>query len=182
MKTPSFILAASTLLVALLAWAGVFFFAQSIHSRQETTAKVIDDYTQAHTSSESINQMRALVLATESTRAQIHHVVNIDILSLVEMIETAGADAGVVVRVANATPDNTPVKNNSNQKGVSNIRFSIEGQGTFPKLYTALGLLENLSLPTQIEEVIFVRQGENVNMPWAMQVRMRVVTALPLNS
>lgn len=182
MNTPSLTLSLVALCTTLIAWVGVFFFAQSIHHRQDNTTKAIREYMQAHTSVESSNQMRALISATESTRTQIDEVLTIDILSLVEMVENAGTDAGVAVRVSNATPDVAPFKNNATQKSISSIRFSIEGQGTFGKLFAALALLENLPIPARIEEVTFLRQGENVNTPWTLQVRMRILTALPISS
>jgi len=175
-------LSLTALCIALISWVGVFFFSQSIHNRQNNTARVIKEYAQAHTSVESSKQMRALISATESPRSQINEALHIDILSLVEMVENAGTDAGVALRVSNATPDAAPSKNNAAQKSISSVRFSIEGQGTFSKLFAALALLENVPIPAHVEDVTFLRQGENVNSPWTLQVRMRILTALPISS
>ncbi|RJQ33554.1 hypothetical protein C4568_04455 [Candidatus Parcubacteria bacterium] len=184
MTRPSLSVALIALSAALIAWVGVFFFVQSIHKSQAATEKAIRDSKQANTSKEGLAQLLAVITATESGRAEISKLLTIDLLTLANEVKKVGVDAGVELEVLNASPEPTPGQKGKDSKAftISAVNFTIEAEGSFDKLHHALMLLETLPVPSRVEEVSFTEMKENPDAPWNMKLRLRIITALPVNS
>ncbi len=182
MNRPSLKLAFVALGAALLAWVGVFFFVQSVHSAQALAEKEIRALREVNTSEESRNQMLAVFNATEVPRRKIEESLHIDVLTLARMVEGVGEDVGVALRVANAVSEQTPIQNKAAAGSITVVQFTIEARGSFALLAQALALLEQLPIPSKVEEVSFMRMESDEAEPWMMKVRLRILTALPVNA
>lgn len=182
MSRPSIRIACIALAIALAAWVGAFFFHRAIVQRDSDTAKAISNARQANMSEDSRNQLLAVFTATESGRQHINGLLNIDFLSLADALVAAGSDAGVVLRVSNATPESLPLQDKGAASSLSAIQFTVESDGTFTKLLNALALLETLPLPSQVEDVSFDHTDGKPDQPWNMKVRLRILTNLSTNS
>ena len=165
---------------AAVAWVGVFFFARAIHGGQAAMEQAILESRQANTSEESRNAMLAVLNSTELGRQHIRNMLTIDVLSLAHMVVSVGTDAGVAVRVSNATQETPAVqKNKDATTAISAVNFTIEAEGSFEKLYTALALLEKLPAPARVEEVHLTHMENDQENPWRMKIRLRILTMLP---
>lgn len=183
MNRPSILMSLVASALAVCAWGGVAFFIQVIHAREVATAKAIADARQEHVSEESRGQMVSVFESTAAGRQYLTDILNVDLLALADRVTAVGADAGVALRVSNATPENKPLtKKGAAASALSVVHLTIDAEGSFEKLFNALALLESLPIPSKIEEVNFTRADDTSDTPWSMKVRMRVLTALPINS
>jgi|GEM_PF-2371131 len=114
-------------------------------------------------------QLRVHSLARETVgeRAELERLVSPDIVTIVEAIETAGRDAGVVISLGQAAAipaTDTPL---------NTITLGVEATGSFDAVMKAGALLASLPVPSILEQIQFEKREEG----WGMSARLRFLTA-----
>jgi hypothetical protein len=181
MKHSSLLSTLILLSIAVLAWVGIFFFVQKIHADQISIGNAIDASRAANLSADSLQQMNAILSATEVGREQITNLVHVDLLALTDRVVAAGRDAGVELHVSNAAALTPPVQQKGAAPQLSAVRLTVEGSGDFAKLFHTLMLIESLPIPSRVDAVSFYHNPDDPQHPWSIKVDVTIVTALPVN-
>ena len=167
--------------VALMAWVGVFFFLLHIHAADDSTLKLIRTLQSARSSEESQSQMQSLIASTRDNRAHLQDLLSIDVITLANLVEGAGHDAGVDLQVSNATPEGQVQLSKGSPLTMSAVGFLVNAEGSFSHVLQALALLEALPIPSTIEDVTLVR-SEDTKSTWELHAHIRILTTLPVSS
>ena len=174
----------ASILAAMLAWGGVVSFAWTILEMQVARAALSGDLDQAAAKQTVAARARALARETTEERVALERSARVDVLSAVNTIESVGVSAGVTVHVSDARTESS-IAGNPGGLTLSAIGFVVTAEGTFTGLMRALLLLETLPLPTVIEEVELARppiDETSGNVPWHLNVRLRLLTTANISS
>ena len=162
-------------LLALFAWN----ILGSASDRADATAQA----QQASADQESLLRLHSLAIDTKDERAQLDALTHTDVVSIVNMIEAAGKSAGVNVQVSDALPVATPkAVSDKSTPPLQAVDFVLAAQGKFSALIGAIQLIENLPVPSSINQLdialtLDVQGASTSGGPWHMSVRLRVLTS-----
>lgn len=165
------------LVLALLAWAGVGYFAWTISADEARRITDIQTAQQSALRHDVAIRLHALVQDTAADRAQLETLLTTDIVSAVELIEGAGKAAGINAQLGNAAPESAPTTPNLS---VDAVGFVVAGEGTFPKLMHALWLFETLPLPSSIRR-FDLEHLPDAGTSWTMNTSIRLLTSSTLS-
>lgn len=161
------------LCAALGAALGAFFLAGALDEKKNDLEAMITTSQKNHIRTAEEQKTIALLTMTESNREKFQSILAADLLSLADLLVAAGKDAGVILHVSNATPESNPVTGNSRtQLRVHAVKFTVDAEGPFDRLYKALTLLESLSAASVVENVTFGQEEKT----WHMSARVRILT------
>jgi hypothetical protein len=170
--------------IAIISWCAVAFFLFVIVQMQSERAQYIEDAAAANLQQGQTAQLRILARETESDRASLDAIANVDVVSAVNFIESVQA-SGTVVHVTEAQPVKIAVKANTQQMNV--IDLSTHAEGSFSSLMRVAQLLETLPLATTVQEVDVSRAPVNPGAKstaatWSLNMRLRFYTTATLST
>lgn len=171
------------LVLAVLSCAGVAYFAWTLTAERAAYAD------QAATAQMQAQQQaistrtHAIIADTAGEREALARYMNVDVLSVVSLIQEVGATTGVALNVGNALPEATGASPQPASASLGAVGFFVEGQGKFPALIRTLQLLETLPVPATVLRFDLKRvPTTNSNATWDMNVYIRVLTTSPISS
>ncbi len=119
-------------------------------------------------------RVTAVIAETEDERAKLDAFAKIDVVTVIELLESAGESAGVTVRVAGAQAESgTQLPTGELLQPVA---FSVNASGSYAAVMHALDLYEHLPLAAQIEQLDIARDGSGNGRTWSLSMRIRVMT------
>lgn len=162
-------LAGIMLFVAIAAWTGyaglIYMLSQERIAYTETVARVEEEEFRG----ERAARVRTSVQSTVAGRAALEELVNITLLQAIEVIEQAGAAAGMQdASIGAATPASAP-------EGMTAYTFVVDGTGSFGSVMRAVMLLETLPIPAALEEFHLGRDERESS--WRLSAKVRVLIA-----
>jgi len=158
------------LFFALSAWALVVFFALSISGSEAAHASVRTQNMEESARASSAVRTHALVAETEDERAQLEKILDVEALSMADILEDVGKSAGVKLRLSGASPQ----PSGANSPAVP-LGFHVDAEGKFSALARTLMLLEKLPLASEIDR-IELDKSTGSSDSWHMSVSLHVLT------
>ncbi len=175
---------------AACVWAGVMIFAFSIGSVAQSAVALSGSAQTASDQQLAALKMHTLAQAIAPARTELNIILQTDPLTLADLITQVGPDAGVALRVSDASPETLPVSSvttapsSAGVHKLTALNFVVEADGGFAGLIRAATLLETLPVPSTIRQLDLVRteaQG-STRSPWQMDVRVQVLTTSQISS
>ncbi len=167
------------LALAILAWAAVGLFAWTIQGDESAQAIDIQATQQSSTAQTSEIRMHALAQDTASNRSALSALLNVNIVSIVNMIQASGKANGVDAKVSNALPETLPF-NTSGPNAIGAVGFTVEATGIFSALIHVAQLLETLPIPSSLDELDIQETPSLTGTPatgeWQMNASVNVLT------
>lgn len=164
--TRSWYALSGALVACVLVWLAIWALEQMQTAQvvAQERARSVQEHAQ------EIERLRALARDTEATRAALNSLAGIDVVSLVERVEAAGADAGASIKIKNASPEL------STSSPLRAVTLHIESNGEFSTLMREIALLETLPVPSVFDAI----RLERASGGWRMDARLRLFTNAPL--
>jgi hypothetical protein len=169
------------LLIALSALSGVAYLAHDVLAEAHARAQTAADSEQAATRTALNERLRALAQDTEETRAQLEALAGRDVVSIIDTIESVGGASATRLTVSSALSGGEGVSVPGGTE-MRPIIFVLEIEGSYASTVHAVSLLENLSLPSFIDQVSLRRAAEGGAQRWHATVHVRVYTTAPISS
>jgi hypothetical protein len=168
------------LALAVLAWIGVGFCAYQIGSLED--ARDADTQSSQQSSQQAIqaSYVHGIVSSSADERAQLDALTTIDPASLADMIDSAGASAGVGLTINNTSAEDvSSVGGKTAQQGFS---FLATSQGSFASVMHAASLLESLPVPSSVQVINFSHpqaapDAATGNAEWQMNAQVQILSA-----
>lgn len=170
-------IAVLSVFLAIIAWGGVGYLVWN------TMKGIADKSDLSNVSKSSFAQrtidahIHALAVSTATDRTQLNELFNTDIVSIVNIIETAGSSVGAPTQITDASQAKS-----ANGSPVRATVFSTQSTGSFASLMRAAKLLETLPIPSSVEQIDLIRTGEGATPQWHMNARIRVLTTSNISS
>lgn len=170
-------LAVLSVFLAVLAWGAVGYLVwdtmQNIAAKSDMSNVSKSSFAQRSLDA----HIHALAISTATDRSQLNELFNADIVSIVNIIETAGSSVQAPTQITDASQAKS-----ANASPVHTIVFTTQSIGSFSSLMRASELFETLPIPSSIEQVDLVRSGEGKIPQWHMNTRIRVLTTSNISS
>ena len=173
------------LVVALMAWASVNLGAWRLitiageHAADEARVR------QSAADATYAARLNALANDTRADRDTLNVLTKVDIVSIVDMLDSTGKSAGVDVQVSDVTPD-TAHPPSKTEPLIQSVSFTLQAHGKFSALMRLLALLESLPLPSVMQGLDMSRdpsaQAGAPSMQWHMHARIQVYTSADISS
>lgn len=154
--------------VAIGACAGVIYFDLDITQMQHDYLENEAGIARRTAQEDSAAHLHTLLTQTQGQRQALDDLVNTDIVSIVNTIDTAGKAAGLTMQIVSTSPESTPPK--SQKPIASAIAFNIQTSGTFDQVMKAIELLATLPIPSQIEQYDL----DHSSGTWSATIRLRI--------
>ena len=166
--------------LALVAWGAVGFFGWTIYTDESDRLIQAENEQSASLERASVVRTHALALDTVAQGKTLGDLLNVDVVSVADMIEAAGKAARVTVRLGNAVPENVPT---SEILPVKAVGFTVEATGTFSALMHLARLFEELPLPSTVTRLDLERVPAGASTSqWRMNASIRVLTTSDISS
>lgn len=170
------------LALSLIAFVGVGYFAKAVLAEAHVRAAMASDAGQAVARKSYNDRLRSIAVETEAERMRLDTLAGRDIVSIVDTVERAGEVAGIPLTVSSALSGGE----GEELPGGSRLRpviFVLDAEGSYTKILRTISLLENLPLPSLLDEVSITRSGqEGSGQQWRASVRLRVYTTTTISS
>ncbi len=161
--------------IALLAL--VVYQAGAIREEARTRAAFAADREQQSDRSAYAQRVAAVIAETEDERAKLDAFAKLDVVSVVELLESAGTSAGLTVTVAGAQAESGAQLPTGEL--VQPVAFSVNTSGSYAAVMRALDLYEHLPLASQIEQLDIARDASGSGRTWSLSMRIRIMTLAP---
>jgi hypothetical protein len=110
---------------------------------------------------------------------QLDTVLDVDVISVVDMLEASGKAAGVKLVVSSVQPEGAPPLQGAGTTQVIGTGFVVEAQGKFSSLMHVAQLFETLPVPSKVGrldiEHINVAEQKTSGV-WRMNVQVHILT------
>ncbi len=162
--------------LALLAWTGVALFAWTIRSDEADhmlRAQTLQEYESKETTA---MRLHSIAQDTKEERAKLESIVRMDVVSIVNLIESTGKAAGVNVTVSNVIPEGEA------GSGLVATGFVIEARGRFSTLMRVVQLFESIPISSTIGRLDIEYIPNQDVRAWGMSAYIRVLTAEDISS
>ena len=174
------------LLVAIAAWVGVAYLAWSVYTMQANRGTLIRRSEQVATLKTIAARMHAVLQETVADRSALVTASKVDVLSVVNAIESVGMIAKVKLQVNGAQPG-PEISGKNGSVSIRPINFAIQTDGSFSSVMYVVQLLEALPFPTTITQLEIARsqleeQGKNTSAPWHVNISLRLLTTAEISS
>ena len=123
-------IAALCILLAGLAWTVIWYIGNDILDEASSRAAVASTAQVQNDRAAYTQRLTALVADTQQDRAALENVSNLNIVSIVTMIEGVSAKTGITVKVENAQPQGTTAVL-PNGGSLNSFAFAVVADGTF---------------------------------------------------
>ncbi len=169
------------LALALLSWTGVGWFVFTIMQDKNDRTARLQNTQEFSTRHDVAVRAHALAVDTASERARLDEILNVDIISAIDMIEAAGKAAKVNMQLSNAQPESAP---SSGGGKVQAVGFVVSGQGNFASLMRILRLFETLPLPSTLSrfDLEHVPGSGSDTGSWRLNAYIRILTTAGVSS
>jgi hypothetical protein len=170
-------------ILALGAWAAAGYMVWADVTGMEDFAVHVRDSRQSEARRAETTHTHLLVESMASVRNDLTKVLQVDFVSIVDMIESTGAASGVTVRIVDAVPD-APHTDPDSEAQITTVHFLISVDGSFAALTKVASLLETLPVASRVESIDLSRAGADAKGKdvWHMGVRLTVLTSSHINS
>ena len=159
-------IAALCILLAGLAWTVIWYIGNDILDEASSRAAVA--------STAQVQNDR--VADTQQDRAALENVSNLNIVSIVTMIEGVSAKTGITVKVENAQPQGTTAVL-PNGGSLNSFAFAVVADGTFAQIMNTVQVLEDLPVPSSVQQLEITHAGDpGKSGAWHMSAHMEVYT------
>lgn len=172
------------LVLAVAAWTGVVYFAQSIQQQESDLASAAQSQEQTSDAQTSSVRLHALAQDSAAESATLDSVLGSDVASIVSTLQATGKSAGVDVTLSGALPESAPSADAAASQ-INAIGFVVEGSGTFTALMRVAELLETLPLPSSVQQLDLQRVNDSSGAPtttWHLNAYLRVLTSADISS
>lgn len=161
-------------LLASLAWGGVFFLSQYIMQQHDALASILIQAQDASARSATDLKMHAFARDTKASREALDSATRVDLLAAAHLLEQAGSDAHVPVHIGTVTSD--PARG----RKMIPVVLSLEASGTFAELMRLMSLLGTLPVASTLETASLARSASTDphDAPWILSTRIRILTAV----
>jgi hypothetical protein len=173
------------LIFAVLAWAAVGIFAWTILSDEADRVVRVQNAQEAEQKEASAKRLHAIAQDTEFTRGQLDDILDVDVISVVDMIEAAGKAAGVKLVVSSVQPENAPPLQGRGTSQVIATGFVVEAQGRFASLMHAVQLFETLPVPAKVGrlDIERIQVGDTgTSDMWRLNAQIHMLTTSDIPS
>ena len=167
------------LVLALAAWAGVWFLFSDISARLTAHADALSQTSVQSTERASTIALHALVADTVDQRTQLDAAVNTDVVDIANQITAAGKTAGVQTTIGSAT-----VVTSSQAGGVNELEFTVQSTGSFKQVWRAAQLFGTLPTPSNVSQLDFEElpnSGKGTPL-WQLTAHIDVLTSAQVSS
>jgi hypothetical protein len=181
MRTSSFTLfSVGVLVLALLAWAGVWFLFTDVSGRLNERAQTLSSAAVQNVQQESAIEVTALTSDTSAQRAALDDEVGADVVGIANQIQSAGKSSGATTIIGSASAAGAP----NAASGVSQLDFVVQSTGTFDQVWRAAQLFENLPLPSSVQELDFEQfpGASGKGDSWQLTADIEVLTSSAISS
>lgn len=166
-------------LIALLTWAAVGVFIWTVLSDETDRITRVQSAQEAEQKEASTLRLRAIAQDTLLNRTQLDAILDVDVISVVDMLEASGKAAGVKLVVSSVQPEGAPPLQGAGSAQVIGTGFVVEAQGKFSSLLHAAQLFETLPVPSKVGrldiEHINVADQKSLDV-WRMNVQVHTLT------
>ena len=174
--------AISVVVLALAAWGLVGYFAWTI--TRDEDKRVMDGREAQLVAIQNAQAIRthALALDTATDGAKLKNLLDLDVVSVSNMIEEAGRSAGVKVKLGNAQPERGATSDGLTIRAVG---FIITADGKFSELLRAARLFEALPIPSSVTRLDIERAPASFGgapSAWHLNAYIRVLTTSDISS
>jgi hypothetical protein len=152
--------ACALVLIAILAWTAVWYEGNDILNEASSRAATASSAQQQSDRAAYTQRLSAVVADTQADRTALENASNMNIVSIVTLIEGISTKTGITVKVDNATPQGTPVTL-PNAGSLSEFSFVVEADGTFAQVIRTVQSLEALPLPSSVAQLELTRNAAN---------------------
>lgn len=153
------------LVLAFVAWGGFAYLTQLLGAERVEYADLAAVSAQDGERQETASRLRSVVQSTEVERAALEGVVGIPLVDAAETIEASVRSAGVrEIQISGASAQQGA------SKDISSVSVGVSGVGSFTSLVRAVLLLEQLPLPSMLEQ-FEIAKNEN---EWRLNARVRL--------
>lgn len=168
--------------VAILAWSGVILSANMIRS---TAIQRSNDTRAALTKANQTalnKRVDTLAQNTKEKREQLTALAGADVVSIIDVIDSAGKSAGLDAKVSDAAVGGTQ-QLGKNGDTLRAVVFNVQGNGTFAQVMHAAALYEKLPLLSSIDQLDIEKvQSSDPKAPaWHISARIRVQTLISVS-
>jgi hypothetical protein len=171
------------LALAIFAWAGVAFFAYQIGVLESARAAGMQSSQQQSEQSAQASYLHGLVAGSAAARTQLDALVNIDPVSLANMVDSAGSSHGVGLAISNASAEN--VSSAGGRTTTQSFSFIVTSKGNFASVMYAAALLGTLPVPSSVQEINLVQApaaSGAAGGAWQMSAQVQVLSASNISS
>lgn len=159
--------------LALLAWAGVGYFAWYVAAAEAQEQITIQNLSVSFAENATVTRLRVLARETVDERRRLDAILAADVVSVADMIESIGEASGTSVKLINAMPDSSRVPANMHA-----TNLSVEGSGTFGTLMRAAQLLEMLPVASHLTSLDLERVPSATGpQGWHLTASLRVLSS-----
>ncbi|PIR82497.1 hypothetical protein COU20_01690 [Candidatus Kaiserbacteria bacterium CG10_big_fil_rev_8_21_14_0_10_59_10] len=161
--------ASAALAALILAWivaAGALYM---LAQQRSAYALALAESKRAESSASTVARTEALIRDTAREREALEELVRTDVLTALEIIEEAGASAGVAVSIGGAS-----VAEAGRGELLRSIAVVASAEGSFSALMHTLSLFETLPFLSAVESVTLERVGEGAAGRWRLSTRIRI--------
>lgn len=166
-------------LAAICAWGLVGLCTWTIFAAKDARIFRNADSEQTALRQASALRTHALARDTKDVRAQLEAYAYLDVLSIVDTIESVKKDARVGIDIGQALSAGENATSLAHTVG-----FIVEARGSFSAITHAAALLQSLPIPSAVDQMQFERMQDAAGSPnlWRLTARMRVFTTADISS
>ncbi|MEY4747252.1 MAG: hypothetical protein RLZZ416_301 [Candidatus Parcubacteria bacterium] len=174
------LIAYGALILAILAWGTAAAFAWTISQAEHDRRSRVVATRQSSVDAATALRAHALAAETRDSRAGLATLLDVDVVSVADAIETNAKAIGVKAEVSSVLPEGPSA---SLPGGVSAqaIGFTVGADGSFSNLMRAVALFETLPVPSRIERFdVFQpphQAGEKIPETWHLDLYIKVLTS-----
>lgn len=173
------------LLIAIVAWVGVGFFAVTIQAAAASDSLHMKELSSSSIQTSRISSLQKLVSETADDRATLNTIALVNPASLADTITNAGSSAGVAIDISDANSANGPSINGA--PAAHAFSFIASATGSFASVMYAMTLLQSLPVPSSIQQIQLISAPTTagaaaVKPSWQMDAQINVVTASDISS
>lgn len=165
------------LLIALVAWCAVVWFALTISTQEADRTSNVQSAQDSSAKKASAARIHGLAQDTAQERAQLANVLNVDVVSVVAMIRAVGKAAGVNAKLSDALPETAPATA-PGAPAIEAVGFVVQADGSFSALMHAAQLYETLPVPSSLQR-LDIQAVPNLTAgktpTWHMSLYLRVL-------
>lgn len=163
------------LLVAVAAWAAVIYADSWIQETARQKGRLAITAEDKATSAAQLQRMQALAKDTAADRERLETFLGIDIVTLAEEIEDAGAELGINTSVATVLSGATTEMPTG--EALREATFIVQAQGTFSGLVRLVKLFEQFPAFSSVQQFELQRAGDASSAaPWRATIRLKILT------
>ncbi len=158
-------------------WGAVIYTAFSIQTQAQTSATSVAQSEQQIDKAARTLRLSGIVSDTKDERVRLDGLIQSDVVSVVNIIEAAGAAAYVSATVSDALPEGV-ARELPGGPPLQAVAFVVQAQGSFSSLMKLVALFEHLPLVSSVVELDLERNAAtNPKVAsWHLTARIRVLT------